>query len=51
MAETSITEKTLELNICEELLAFVRSQFPKAFWYGPSTRTEKTLGYDAELKG
>jgi hypothetical protein len=41
----------MELNICEEILAFVRLSFPRAFWYGPSTRDEKALGYDASLEG
>jgi hypothetical protein len=51
MAETNITEKTLELNICEEILADIRNDYPKAFWYGPSTRSERKQGYDASLEG
>jgi len=51
MASTNITEKTLELNICEEILADIRQAYPKAFWYGPSTRSERNLGFDASLEG
>lgn len=51
MIPTRITEKTLELNVCEEYLRAIRRSHPKAFWYGPSTVEEKDLGYDASIEG
>jgi len=51
MVRPKVSEKTLELNICEEILARIRRRHPKAFWYGPSTREEFDKGYDASLEG
>jgi hypothetical protein len=50
MKKTNINEKTLELNICEEYLAAIRTDHPKAYWYGPSTREEVEVGYDASIE-
>ena len=50
MKTTSISEKTLELNLCEELLSAFREKYPKAFWYGPTLPQEKKVGYDAALQ-
>ena len=50
MQNTRISEKTLELNLCEELMTLVRTKFPSAFWYGPTLQDEKELGYDASLE-
>ncbi len=50
MINSSISEKTLELNLCDELLSLYRQKYPKAFWYGPTLHEEKKLGYDASLE-
>jgi hypothetical protein len=44
MENTSISEKTLELNLSEELISLIRRRYPKypkAFWYGPTLHEEK----------
>jgi hypothetical protein len=48
--ETSISEKTLEVNLCGELLSAFREKYPKAFWYGPTLQDERKVGYDASLE-
>ena len=50
MQDTKISEKTLELNLSEELMTIVRAQHPNAFWYGPTLQDEKDLGYDTSLE-
>ena len=50
MEDAKISEKTLELNLCEELMTLVRAKYPGAFWYGPTLHDEKELGYDTSLE-
>ena len=50
MKNTKISEKTLELNLCEELMTLVRTKYPNAFWYGPTLQDERELGYDTSLE-
>ena len=45
-----VNEKTLELNVCAELLEAIRTTFPKAFWYGLTGGQEKILPVDEFIR-
>lgn len=47
-----VSEKTLELNVCAEMLQHIRSHppFRKASWHGLTQREERQEGLDAKIK-
>ncbi len=47
-----ISEKTLEINICSNLLERIRRNqaYRKAYWHGISMRLERKIGLDVELE-
>lgn len=45
-----VNEKTLELNVCAELLTLVRRNSPSAYWYGMSNWQEDELGVDEFIR-
>jgi hypothetical protein len=45
-----ISEKTLELNVCAEILHFVRRRHPKAVWQGLTQAEERAEGLDEKLR-
>jgi hypothetical protein len=45
-----ISEKTLELNVCAELLREIRRAFPKAIWLGLTQSQERKVGLDELIR-
>lgn len=45
-----VSEKTLELNVCAELLALIRKRHPKAVWLGLTQLQEQGWGIDEMLR-
>ncbi len=45
-----VSEKSLELNVCAEILQIIRTSFPRAVWLGLTQMQERRLGLDELIR-